>query len=195
MRCTPLKTNIESENEGFQQVSNFRLKSWVYKEKTTQMWYFQQLQQGRPDLLGKCSRQETETMASKLQALGAALSACAGLEDFRERVKDSAGRESWPDPGLSNCVVEKGTQVWIVFMGGVESSSKNVWWFWGIYLIMIRIVWIGQKNDPKLQKDQNSFCPYKNNPFKELKDELQKKADASKFGCLFSNITTMVFLV
>ena len=32
--------------------------------------------------------QETETMTSKLQALGAALSACAGLEDFRERVKE-----------------------------------------------------------------------------------------------------------
>ena len=64
MRCITLKFNFESEN-GFQKES-IPLTSEV----------------------GVKLGQETETMTSKLQALGAALSACAGLEDFRERVKD-----------------------------------------------------------------------------------------------------------
>lgn len=64
MRCITLKFNFESEN-GFQKESI-------------------QLTSEGSVFVG----QETETMTSKLQALGAALSACAGLEDFRERVKD-----------------------------------------------------------------------------------------------------------
>lgn len=42
-------------------------------------------------------------------------------------------------------------------------------------------------NDPKLQKNSKLILSTK-----ELKDELQKKADASKFGSLFSNITPVV---
>lgn len=107
--------------------------------------------------------QETETMTSKLQALGAALSACAGLEDFRERVKD----------GFQ--LTRRWTPITVVWCWRISPYN---WWI---------IAWVGQVQWPQTPKRFKLILSTK-----ELKDELQKKADASKFGSLFSNITWMV---
>lgn len=147
MRCITLKFNFESEN-GFQKESI-------------------QLTSEGSVFVG----QETETMTSKLQALGAALSACAGLEDFRERVKD----------GFQ--LTRRWTPITVVWCWRISPYN---WWI---------IAWVGQVQWPQTPKRFNTHFVHTKQLAKELKDELQKKADASKFGSLFSNITWMVVVL
>ena len=61
--------------------------------------------------------------------------------------------------------------------------SPYNWWI---------IAWVGKVQWPQTPKRSKIIFSTQKQLSKELKDELQKKADASKFGSLFSNITPVV---
>lgn len=79
--------------------------------------------------------------------------------------------------------------------GGLQQRlNGTVGWCWGISPYNWWISWVGKVQWPQTQKKIKTRFVHTKQLSKELKDELQKKADASKFGSLFSNITPVVVL-